>query len=158
MTILNRQAYFNYHLLETFEAGLVLSGGEVKSVRAGQANLADSYVKIVGGEAWLHKLHIAPYSPASSTGRSSAGWSTKQQSYEPTRPRKLLLHKKELIQLTSKLQEQGLSLIPTKIYSTRNHIKVELALAKGKKKFDKRESLKRKETEREIARKMRVKR
>ena len=142
MTILNRQAGFNYHLLETFEAGLVLTGSEVKSIRAGQANLADSYVKIVDGEAWLHKLHIAPYSQGA------------QDSYEPTRPRKLLLHKKELVQLTSKLQEQGLSVIPTKIYSTHNHIKVELALAKGKKKFDKRESIKQREVDRETRRKL----
>lgn len=120
----------------------MLSGGEVKSIRAGQANLADSYVKIAGGEAWLHKLHIAPYS------------GSREEQYEPTRPRKLLLHKKELIQLASKLQEQGLSLIPTKIYSTHNHIKVELALAKGKKKYDKRESLKRKAVERETRRKL----
>ncbi len=145
MLIANRKAGFNYQLLETFEAGLVLTGGEVKSIRAGQANLGDAYARIKDGEIWLNNLHIAPYSQA------------RQDGYEPTRPRKLLLHKKELVQLTSKLQEQGLSLVPTKIYSTRNHIKVELALARGKKKYDKRASIKRKESEREISRKLRVK-
>ncbi len=145
MVILNRQAGFNYTLLETFEAGLVLTGGEVKSIRAGQANLGDAYARIKDGEIWLNNLHIAPYSQA------------KQDGYEPTHSRKLLLHKKELVQLTSKLQEQGLSLVPTKIYSTHNHIKVELALARGKKKYDKRASIKRKESEREISRKLRVK-
>lgn len=145
MVILNRKAGFNYQLLETFEAGLVLTGGEVKSIRAGQANLGDAYARIKDGEIWLNNLHIAPYSPS------------RQDGYEPTRPRKLLLHKKEVIQLTSKLQEQGLSLVPTKIYSTRNHIKVELALARGKKKYDKRASIKRKESEREISRKLRMK-
>jgi SsrA-binding protein len=157
MLIANRKAGFTYTLLETFEAGLVLTGGEVKSVRAGQANLGDAYARIKDGEIWLNNLHIAPYSPASNAGRSSAGWASGQTSYEPTRPRKLLLHKKELTQLTSKLQEQGLSLVPTKIYSTRNHIKVELALARGKKKYDKRASIKSKESEREISRKLRVK-
>jgi SsrA-binding protein len=146
MTILNRQAHFNYQLLETFEAGLVLTGSEVKSIRAGQANLNDAYAKIKDGEVWLNNLHIAPY--------SSAGQQNKAEGYEPTRARKLLLHKKEVLQLTSKLQEQGLSLIPTKIYSTRNHIKVELALAKGKKKYDKRESIKRREVDRETRRKL----
>lgn len=145
MVILNRKAGFNYTLLETFEAGLVLTGGEVKSIRAGQANLGDAYARIKDGEIWLNNLHIAPYSASGQT------------SYEPTRPRKLLLHKKELVQLTSKLQEQGLSLVPTKIYSTRNHIKVELALARGKKKYDKRASIKSKESKREISRKLRVK-
>ncbi len=145
MSILNRQAGFNYHLLETIEAGLVLNGGEVKSVRAGQANMNDAHARIRNGEIWLHGLHIAPYSASG------------QVSYEPTRPRKLLLHKKQLIQLAGKLQEQGLSLIPTKIYLTHNRIKVELALAKGKKKYDKRASIKRKESEREISRKLRVK-
>jgi len=140
MLISNRQAGFNYQLLETIEAGLALTGGEVKSIRAGQAQLTDSYAEIRGGEAWLHNLHIAPY-------QSPAG-------YQPTRPRKLLLHKKELMRLSSKLQEQGLSLIPIKIYSTHNHIKVELALAKGKKKWDKRETIKRRESERETRRKL----
>lgn len=142
MVILNRQAGFNYQLLETIEAGLVLTGSEVKSIRAGQANMNDTYAKVRGGEIWLNNLHIAPYSQG------------KTDNYEPTRPRKLLLHKKELFQLTSKLQEQGLSLIPTKIYSTHNHIKVELALARGKKKYDKRESLKRKTLDRETKRKL----
>jgi len=145
VSILNRQARFDYQLLETFEAGLVLTGSEVKSIRAGQANMNDAYAKIKNGEVWLNNLHIAPYSQG------------RQENYEPTRPRKLLLHKKEVVQLTSKLQEQGLSLIPTKIYSTHNHIKVELALARGKKKYDKRESIKRKETAREIGRKLRTK-
>ena len=122
-----------------------MNGGEVKSVRAGQANMNDAHARIRNGEIWLHGLHIAPY------------FGSGQASYEPTRPRKLLLHKKQVVQLAGKLQEQGLSLIPTKIYLTHNRIKVELALAKGKKKYDKRASLKRKESQREISRKLRIK-
>lgn len=141
MSILNRQAGFNYELLETIEAGLVLTGSEVKSIRAGQANLNDAYARVRDGEVWLNNLHIAPYSQGH------------QENYDPTRTRKLLFHKKEVVQLTSKLHEKGLSLIPTKIYSTHNQIKVELALARGKKKYDKRESIKKRELERELRRK-----
>ena len=138
----NKRARFNYELSDRFEAGLVLTGTEVKSLRLGKANLTDSYAKLKDGEAWLHSCHISPYPFAY------------YDNHAPERTRKLLLHKRELKKLTGKLQEQGFSLIPTAIYFRRGKAKVEIALAKGKKLHDKRHTLKKRDQEREIARAM----
>lgn len=139
----NRQSRFNYHLLEKYEAGMVLLGSEVKSLRGGHCQLKDSYVAFRGEEAWLQKAHIAPYYPAGLLG------------HIPERDRKLLLNKNELKRLMGAVQEKGYSIIPTKIYLKKNRIKLEIALGKGKSKGDKRETLKRRDSDREIAQSMR---
>ena len=136
----NRKAYHNYHVQDSVEAGIVLTGTEIKSIRAGKANLADAYVRPEQGELWLLNAHIARYDAAS------------YMSHEPTRPRKLLLHRKEIANLASKVAEKGLTLIPLRIYLKDNRAKVEIALAKGKKLYDKRESIVRREVEREMGR------
>ena len=141
----NRKAGFSYHLLEKFEAGLVLQGSEVKALREAKVNLGDAYAIIKNGEAWLLNCHISPYAPAA------------KQNHEPLRTRKLLLHQNELNKIIGALQERGLTLIPTKIYFKEGRAKIELALAKGKKLFDKRESMKRKESRRTISRAMKHK-
>lgn len=139
----NKKARFNYDLGERYEAGLVLTGSEVKSLRLGKANLTDSYARLKGGEVWLLSAHITPYPFAS------------YDNHEPERPRKLLLHKREINKLAGKIQEQGMSLIPLAIYFKRGRAKVELALAKGKKLHDKRQTMKKRDQQREIARAMR---
>ncbi len=136
----NRKAYHDYHLQDNIEAGIVLTGTEIKSIRAGRVNLRDAYVKPENNELWLLNAHIARYEPSS------------YLSHEPTRPRKLLLHRKQIVNLTSKVQEKGLTLVPLKLYIKNGIAKVEVALAKGKKLYDKRESIIRRETEREIDR------
>jgi len=137
----NRKAYHNYHILEGMEAGIVLTGTEIKSIRAGKTSLSDAYVRPDSkGELWLLNAHIARYDSAS------------YMSHEPTRPRKLLLHKKEIAGLTSKLAEKGLTLVPTRIYLKDSLAKVEIALAKGKRQYDKRETLARRDADREIER------
>jgi SsrA-binding protein len=136
----NKKAFHNYEILETFEAGLILLGTEVKSLRQGRANLKDSYAKIRRNEIYLHGFHISPYTHAS------------YDNHEPERVRKLLLHKYEIHRLFGKIQEKGFALIPLKIYFNKGKAKVELALARGKKLYDKRESLKRKEEARELDR------
>lgn len=136
----NRKAYHDYHILETVEAGLVLTGTEVKSLREGRANLKDSYARIRNNEVFLFGFHITPYSHAS------------YDNHDPERVRKLLLHRFEIKRLLGKTQEKGLSLIPLKIYFNKGRAKVELALAQGKKLYDKRESIKRKESVREMDR------
>lgn len=142
----NRKAGFNYHFLEKFEAGIALLGSEVKSLRAGRANLGDAYALVKGGELFLINCHISPYAPA-------AG-----QNHEPLRTRKLLLKKREIERLTGKLQEKGLTLIPTRLYfNEEGRAKAELALARGKKLFDKRESMKKKESRRTISRALKLK-
>ncbi|MDO8526374.1 MAG: SsrA-binding protein SmpB [Deltaproteobacteria bacterium] len=141
----NRKAGFHYHFVEKFEAGLVLQGSEVKSLRDGKANLGDAYASIDNGELWLLKCHISPYSPAAN------------MNHDPLRKRKLLLKRKEIERLVGQLEEKGLTLVPTKLYFKEGRAKVELALAKGKKLFDKRESLKKKEDRRNIARAMKHK-
>ena len=125
----NRQARYNYFIDETYEAGLVLVGSEVKSLRDGKANLVDSYARIQKGEAFLVNFHISPYAGAN------------QFNHEPTRTRKLLLHAREIERLTGKTKERGLTLIPLKIYFKNGRAKVELGLARGKKLYDKRETL-----------------
>jgi len=134
----NRKAYHNYHLEDTVEAGIVLTGTEIKSIRAGRVSLSDAYVKPEAGELWLVNAHIARYEASS------------YLSHEPRRPRKLLLHRKQIDSLTSKVQEKGLTLVPLKLYIKDSIAKVEMALARGKKLYDKRESIARREVERQI--------
>jgi SsrA-binding protein len=142
----NRQARFRYHLLEKLEAGLVLQGSEVKSLRAGKVNLKDSYAVVRDGEVWLHSCHIAPYAPAAAEG------------HDPERPRKLLLHRREVERLIGKTAERGLTLVPTRIYFSGPRAKVELALARGKEARDKREAIREREQRREIERELRRRR
>jgi SsrA-binding protein len=136
----NRKAFHNYHILESMEAGVALTGTEIKSIRAGKTSLSDAYVRPEKGELWLLNAHIARYDSAS------------YMSHEPTRPRKLLLHRREIAGLVSKLAEKGLTLVPLKIYIKDSIAKVEIALAKGKKLYDKRESIARRDSDREIRR------
>ena len=139
----NRQARHNYFIDETYEAGLVLVGSEVKSLRDGKANLKDSYARIQKGEAFLVNAHVSPYSGAN------------QFNHDPTRTRKLLLHQQEIERLTGKTKERGWTLIPLKLYFKNGRAKVELGLARGKKLYDKRETLRRKEAERDVERSLR---
>jgi len=141
----NRKAYRDYHLQDKVEAGIVLSGSEIKSIRAGRINLQDTYVRPEAGELWLLNAHIARYEASS------------YLSHEPTRPRKLLLHRKQIDELTSKVLERGFTLVPLRLYIKDSLAKVEVALAKGKKLYDKRESIARRETERELRRLVRRK-
>ena len=136
----NRKAYFNFEIEDSFEAGIALLGSEVKSLRGGKANLSDSYGKFRGGEVFLVEAHISPYEQA---GR---------QNHEPLRERKLLLHKKEIKKLLGKVSERGFSLIPLKMYFKNGKVKVEMALARGKKTYDKREAIKKKDQRREMER------
>jgi SsrA-binding protein len=136
----NRKAYHNYYVGDSIEAGIALTGSEIKSVRSGRVSLGDAYVKPDGGELWLVNAHIARYEASS------------YMSHEPTRPRKLLLHRKEINNLAGKVAEKGLTLVATRVYLKGNIAKVEIALAKGKKLYDKRESISRREVERELAR------
>jgi len=142
----NRQASHLYFLLERFEAGLELVGTEVKAIRNGKANLKDSYAMIRDGEAWLLNCHISPYEYGN------------RQNHEPLRKRKLLLHRQQIRRLTGKTVERGLTVIPTRMYLKNGKIKCELALAKGKKLYDKRESEKRKSADREARRAMQQRR
>jgi SsrA-binding protein len=136
----NRKAYHNYYVQEGTEAGIVLTGTEIKSVRAGRVSLGDAYVRIDRGELWLVNMHIARY--------ESAGIF----SHDPKRPRKLLMHRKQIEGLQGKMQERGLTLVPVKLYLKDSRAKVEVALARGKKLYDKRETITRRETERELGR------
>jgi SsrA-binding protein len=139
----NRQARFRYHFLETWEAGLVLTGTEVKSLREGKAQIKDGYASVRDGEVWLHNVHIPPYAPASRTN------------HEPERPRKLLMHRREIERLIGKTREKGLTLVPTRLYLRDGRVKVEIALAKGKDVGDKRQSIKEREMKREMERAIR---
>ena len=136
----NRKARFNYRVEDSVEAGIVLTGTEIKSVRAGKVSVNDAYVRPEKGELWLLNAHIARYEAGS------------YMSHEPLRPRKLLLHRREIAILTSKVMEKGLTLVPLRLYIKGNRAKVEVALARGKKLYDKRESIIRRETEREVGR------
>jgi SsrA-binding protein len=138
----NRQAGFRYHLLEKIECGIVLTGSEVKSLRDGAVQLKDAYAEVQDGEVWLRNMHIAPYGPAA------------RDNHDPDRPRKLLLHRREIERLVGKTAERGLTLVPTRIYFSGPRAKVELALARGKEMHDKRRSIKERETRREIERAM----
>jgi SsrA-binding protein len=139
----NRQASFRYHLLERLECGIVLTGTEVKSLRGGRAQLKDGYASIDDGELWLHNVHIPPYQPAA------------RANHEPERPRKLLVHRRELHRLTGRTQERGLTLVPLRIYFSGPHAKVELALARGRERHDKREAIRAREQQREVQRALR---
>jgi SsrA-binding protein len=136
----NRKAHFEYEILETFEAGIALLGPEVKSLRAGRANLADAYATVRRGEALLVHLHISPYEQA---GRDNP---------DSRRDRRLLLHRAEIRRLTGQLAERGFTLVPLRLYWKNGRAKVELALARGKRRHDKREAIRRRETDREVAR------
>ena len=133
----NRKAFHDYHLLETFEAGIALLGTEVKGIREGRANLRDSYARVEQGEVWLYNVHINPY--------SHRGY----VDHDPRRRRKLLLHRYEIRKLIGKTVERGLTLVPTRMYFSKGKVKVTIALAKGKQAHDKRETIKRREIDRE---------
>lgn len=133
----NRKAFHDYHLLETFEAGLVLLGTEVKAIREGRVNLRDSFARLEDGEVYLYNVNISPY--------SHRGYAD----HEPLRRRKLLLHREEIRKLTGKTVEKGMTLVPVRLYFKNGRVKVAVSLAKGKKEYDKRETIKRRETDRE---------
>lgn len=139
----NRRARHDYHILESYEAGIVLTGTEVKSVRAGRLNLQDAFARVEGGEVFLYNMHISPYSHGN------------RWNHEPTRTRKLLLHKAEIRKLIGRVQQQGFTLVPLRVYfNERGRAKVELALAQGKKKWDKRRDIAKREVQREVERAM----
>jgi SsrA-binding protein len=140
----NKKATFDYQILEEFEAGLVLTGAEVKSAKLGHISLQGSFVSIRKGEAWLKKIHISPYKKAKLA----------QKNYDPEHDRKLLLKNKEIDYLIGKTKEKGLTIIPISVYTTRRLVKVKIALVRGKKKFDKRQAIKNRDNTREIARKL----
>jgi SsrA-binding protein len=133
----NRKAFHDYHIVESFEAGIVLVGTEVKAIREGSANLRDSFARVEDGEIWVYNIHINPY--------SHRGYAD----HEPTRRRKLLLHRSEIRKLIGKTVEKGMTLVPTRLYFDHGHVKVTLALARGKQAHDKRETIKRREADRE---------
>ena len=133
----NRKAFFDYHILETFEAGIALLGTEVKGIREGRANLRDAYARVEQGEVWLYHVHINPY--------SHRGY----VDHDPRRRRRLLLHKHEIRKLIGKTVEKGLTLVPTRLYFKNGRVKVAIALAKGKQAHDKRETIRRREVDRE---------
>ena len=137
----NRRAFYDYAIEDRFEAGVVLTGTEVKSLRANGCSLTDGYARLKGGEAWLVNVHIPPY-----------GQGTFFSQHEPRRDRKLLLHARELRRLTGTLQEKGYALLPLRMYFKRGRVKVELGIGRGKRQYDKRESIKRKEAQREAQR------
>jgi SsrA-binding protein len=136
----NRKARHDYHIDDTFEAGMALTGTEIKSIRAGRVSLRDSFAVVKEGELWLMNAHIAPYDPGT------------YANHEPRRPRKLLMHRREINRITGQLQEKGFALVPLRLYLKNNLAKVELGLARGKKQYDKRAALRQKETRREIDR------
>lgn len=135
----NKKAFHDYHIEERFEAGIVLVGTEVKSLRNGKANFRDSFVLIRDGEAWLNNLHISPYDFGN------------RANHDPDRVRKLLLHRREIDRLNGRVREQGYTLIPLRLYFRNGMVKVEIGLARGKKQYDKREDIKKRETKRELA-------
>ncbi len=139
----NRKARHDYHIEETYEAGIVLTGTEVKSVRNSRVNLKDSFARVEGGELFLHNMHISPYDPGN------------RFNHEPLRVRKLLMHKTEIGRLAGKIQEKGYALIPLKIYFRKSLIKIELGLARGKKLYDKRRDIAERDSKREVEREFR---
>jgi SsrA-binding protein len=136
----NRKARHQYHFHDTYEAGLVLKGSEIKSIRAGRVSLQEGFVLFEGGEAWLVNVHIAQYDPAS------------RQNHEPRRRRKLLLHRREIDRLQGRSQEKGYTIVPTKLYLKDGRAKVEIALAKGKKLYDKRQTIAERDSKRQVER------
>lgn len=136
----NRKASHEYYFDDTFEAGLVLTGTEIKSIRSGRVSLQEGYVAFEGGEAWLVDVHIAQYDPAS------------RQNHDPKRRRKLLLHRREIDRLQNKVQEKGFTVVPTRLYLKDGRAKVEIALARGKKLYDKRQAIAKRESKRQVER------
>lgn len=136
----NRKAYHDYHIEETYEAGIALTGTEIKSVRAGSVNLRDSYAQVKNGELWLLNTHIAPYEPAS------------RQNVDPYRDRKLLMHRHEIMRLQGRVQEKGYTLVPLRMYLKKNRVKVEIGLARGKRQYDKRQAISQRDAAREMER------
>jgi len=136
----NKKARHDYHIEDTFETGMVLTGTEIKSIRAGKANLKDSFARIQNGEIFLHNMHVSPYEQGN------------RYNHDPLRTRKLLLQKKQISKLIGITKEQGYSLVPLRMYLKNGFAKLELALAKGKKLYDKRETLKKKDAQREVER------
>ena len=136
----NRKARYNYHIDDVFEAGMVLKGTEVKSLRQGKANLKDAYARIKHGEVFVHQMHIGPYPFAH------------YDNHEPLRTRKLLMHKREIKRLYGKVNEQGFTLVPLKIYFKSGKVKLQLALARGKRQYDKREAIRRRDEKRDLDR------
>jgi SsrA-binding protein len=134
----NRRARHDYHIVETLEAGLQLTGSEVKALRGGRASLAEAYGRVRDGEAWLEGMHIPPYEQGVTKG------------YDPIRPRKLLLHRREIDRLFGKMKEQGLAMVPMRVYFTHGIAKLELGLGKGKREFEKRQAIARRDSEREM--------
>jgi len=142
MRIINRRARYDYHLLEKVEVGIVLTGAEVKSVKENKIKLEESFVRLRDDGPWLVNAHIPPYRHA------------RNKDYKPTRSRRLLLHKKEILSLAKKIEGKGLTLVPVSCYTKKGKIKLEIALARGKKKWDKREAIKRRDLEREVKREL----
>jgi SsrA-binding protein len=140
----NRRASYRYHLLEKWEAGLVLQGTEVKALREGKAQIKDGYASVRDGEVWLHNVHIPPYGPAA------------RENHDPERSRKLLMHGREIERLIGKTREKGLTLVPTRLYFKNGRAKVEIALARGKDVGDKRQTIKEREMKREMERAIRA--
>lgn len=138
----NRKAYHEYHIEDTIEAGIVLTGSEVKSIAAGKVSLSDAYCRVENGEMWLVNMHVAPYENAPIYG------------HDPRRKRKLLLHKWEIERLRGKAEQKGYTLIPLKLYFRNGKIKVEIGLVRGKRQYDKREAIKQRDIERELRREM----
>lgn len=140
----NRKAKFEYFLHDTFEAGIELRGSEIKSIRAGQMSLGEAYVKVEDLQAWLMDAHIAPYEQAN------------QFNHEPRRPRRLLLHKKEIRKLWNEVRQKGMTIVPLRVYLRSGRAKIEIALARGKKIYDKREAIAKRDRERDAARETRI--
>ncbi|MEJ2758678.1 MAG: SsrA-binding protein SmpB [Anaerolineales bacterium] len=136
----NRKAKHDYFILETLEAGLALKGTEIKSIRAGQISLKEAYIRVDGEEAWLVNAHVAPYDPAS------------RENHDPIREKKLLLHKREIENLYAEVRQKGTTIIPLQVYLRNGKAKIEIAVAKGKKKYDKREAIKKRDAQRDIDR------
>jgi SsrA-binding protein len=141
----NRQARFEYAILDTAEAGLVLTGTEIKSIRAGKVNLRDAYARIENGEIWLINMHISPYEQAGNYFQ-----------HDPLRPKKLLLHRREIRRLKAELGQKGLTLVPLRLYLKEGHAKVEIGLAKGKKLYDKRDAMAERDAKRDLQRSLRA--
>ena len=142
--VTNRKAGFDYFLIEKFEAGLALQGSEIKSIRAGQMSLTEAYVRVEQTEAWLMDAHIAPYEPAN------------RFNHDPVRPRRLLLHKKQIREMWENVKQKGMTVVPTRVYLKEGRAKIEVALAKGKKAYDKRATIAKRDQAREAERETRV--
>ncbi|MFN8522052.1 MAG: SsrA-binding protein SmpB [Chloroflexota bacterium] len=139
----NRRAYHDYHVLHSVEAGVVLTGTEIKSVREGRVNLRDGYARVQNGEVWLYNVHISTYDPGN------------RYNHEPMRPRKLLLHHGEIVRLQTESQQQGLTLVPLRMYQKKGFAKIEIAVVRGKKQYDKRESIADRDARRDVDRALR---